>query len=290
MGGLIVRRARASDYPTFALLFPELQVDDPVPERAVWEVGLAPSTWIAELGGGAQQDAGVGASALGYLYCQEYLDTGYVRHVVVAPQARRAGVGRTLMRFVADALRSAGKRRWCLNVKPANVAARQLYQSLGLEVAHRAVVVRLPRTALAALGATSGADAADGPVARLLAPERFALVEAGFGLPSGQLDAAARQSRVLVEAISDPVDHVPVGLAAFDLSSPSSPRAFPFRLRDGRALAVLLQTLQAHALPSFDHVQLVLELVCADERAAVDRLMAAGAAERDQVLHLEGQL
>jgi ribosomal protein S18 acetylase RimI-like enzyme len=285
-GGLIVRRANASDYPTFVRLFPELQVDDPVPERAAWEVGLAPWTWIAELPDGAHR----GPSALGYLYCQEYLDTGYVRHVVVDREARRAGVGRTLMRFVADALRASGKRRWCLNVKPANVAALRLYEGLGLEVAYPAVVVRLPRTALAVLGATSAPDAADGPVARLLAPERFALVEAGFGLPRGQLDAAARQGRVLVEAISGPVDDAPVGLAAFDLSFPSFPRAFPLRLRDGRALAVLLQALRAHALSSFDHVQLVLELVCSDERAAVDRLMAVGAAERDRVLHLEGRL
>jgi hypothetical protein len=150
--------------------------------------------------------------------------------------------------------------------------------------------MRLPWAALAALGPPSASDAADGPLARLLTRERFALVEAGFGLPRGQLDAAARQGRVLVEAISDPVDHAPVGLAVFDLSSPSFPRAFPFRLRDGRALAVLLRALQAHALSSFEHLQLVIELVCADERAAVDRLVAIGAAERDQVLHLEGRL
>jgi ribosomal-protein-alanine N-acetyltransferase len=282
-GGLIVRRAERSDYPTFVRLFPELQVDDPVPERVVWEVGLAPWTWIAEVAGGRPG----GASALGYLYCQEYQDTGYVRHVVVDPQARRAGVGRALMRFVGDALREAGRRRWCLNVKPGNLAALGLYESLGLEVAYPAVVLRLPWAAMAALGAPS---AADGLVVRLLTPERFALVEGGFALPRGQLEAAARQGRLLVEAISEPVDHqAPVGFASFDLSSPSFPRAFPFRLRDGRVLASLLQALKAHALPGFDHVQLVLELVNSDERAAVDRLMTAGATVRDEVLHLAGR-
>jgi GNAT superfamily N-acetyltransferase len=284
-GRLIVRRAGTSDYPTFARLFPELQVDDPAPERAAWEVGLAPWTWIAEVANGTPGTA----SALGYLYCQEYLDTGYVRHVVVDPQARRSGVGRALMRFVGDALRQAGKSRWCLNVKPANVAALRLYESLGLEVAYPAVVIRLPCAAIAALGARS--TSADGRAVRLLTPQRFALVEGGFGLPRGQLDAAARQGRLLMEAISDPLEQqAPIGLAAFDLSSPSFPRAFPFRLRDGRVLVPLLQALKSHALPSSDHVLLVLELVNADERAAVDRLVTAGAIVRDQVFHLAGRL
>jgi ribosomal protein S18 acetylase RimI-like enzyme len=84
---LIVRRAAAEDYAAFERLFPELMVDDPVPSLHTWASVLCPSTLIAARAG----------KVLGYCYVQEYFDTGYVRNIVVAPAARRSGVGSSLM-------------------------------------------------------------------------------------------------------------------------------------------------------------------------------------------------
>jgi ribosomal protein S18 acetylase RimI-like enzyme len=114
--GLGVRRATPDDYPSFSRLFPELLVDDPIPGLEIWASRFVPSTWVATR---ADQ-------VLGYCYIQEYLDTGYVRNIVVAPVARRTGVGRALMEAAADELRSHGKRSWCLNVKPRGKPARFL--------------------------------------------------------------------------------------------------------------------------------------------------------------------
>jgi ribosomal protein S18 acetylase RimI-like enzyme len=290
-----VRRARAADYPAFVRLFPELQVDDPVPSAAQWEAAIAPWTWLIEpepVGGAAGVDGP--DSVVGYCYCQEYEDTGYVRHVVVAPEARRAGVGRALMRFVAAELRGTGRRRWCLNVKPHNEPALRLYESLGLAVRHEAAVVRMPWALLEdGLGPAGSAQSTPRPapsvVLRALAPARFSVAEACFGLPRGQLDAAARQGRVLFEAVAEAAqDDAPVGLAALD---PGFPGAFPFRLRSGQsALAPMLHALRARALPAHDHVQLVFELTCEDERVAVARILEGGGTLRDRVLHLEGRL
>jgi len=286
-----VRRARPADYPAFVRLFPELQVDDPVPSAPQWEAAIAPWTWLIEPE--AVGEAAAAGGVVGYCYCQEYEDTGYVRHVVVAPEARRAGVGRALMRFVAAELRGTGRRRWCLNVKPHNVAALRLYESFGLEVRHEAAIVRMSWALLDGLGPAASAqpasEAAPAVVVRALAAARFSLGEACFGLPRGQLDAVARQGRVLFEAVpaSGGAD-APVGLAAFD---PGFPRAFPFRLRSGQsALAPMLHALRARALPVHDHVQLVFELTCEDERVAVARILEAGGTLRDRVLHLEGRL
>lgn len=284
-GPPVIRRARATDYATFVRLFPELGVDDPVPPRALWEAGLAPSTIIAE-------SSELATPALGYLYCQEYADTGYVRHLVAAPEARRTGVGQALMRFAGEALRAAHKRRWCLNVKSANLAARGLYAHLGFEVAYPAVVVRMPWAILELLSDGAMLRSAGSPrtvAGRLLEPSRYALVEACFGLPGGQLAAAARQHRVLLEAVPDGCggDEGPVGCAAFD---PTFPGAFPFRLLDPGALGPMLRALQTHALPTLAYVQLVFELVEPAERVALDRILAAGGDVRDHVLHLEGRL
>src|SRR5450432_2304976 len=100
--GLLVRAALLKDYPTFVGLFPELGVDDPMPSLEVWASTLCPSSWIATCDG----------EAVGFCYFQEYVDAGYVRNIVVAPSARKQGVGQALMRATAEHLRAHGKRSW----------------------------------------------------------------------------------------------------------------------------------------------------------------------------------
>jgi ribosomal protein S18 acetylase RimI-like enzyme len=119
----VIRRASPEDYDAFCALFPELQVDDPIPNRDTWNAALAPSTWVATQNG----------QVVGYCYIQEYLDTGYVRNIVTAPSARRSGVATSLMHEVAGHLHSRGKRWRRLNVKRDNLPARALYDKLGMQ-------------------------------------------------------------------------------------------------------------------------------------------------------------
>jgi len=125
---LSIRRARHDGYDAFCRLFPELLVDDPVPGLEAWTSLLSPSTWVATVDG----------EVLGYCYLQEYVETGYVRHVVVAPTARKRGLGRALMRSAAEYLRSRGKQSWRLNVRPSNQAARALYDRMGMHAKYLA--------------------------------------------------------------------------------------------------------------------------------------------------------
>ncbi|HWA71972.1 MAG TPA: GNAT family N-acetyltransferase [Polyangiaceae bacterium] len=101
---LVLREATQGDYSAFVRLFPELAVTDPTPSRQAWQTNYVPSTTVACLG----------AVVVGYCYFQEYEDTGYIRHVVVAPDARRRGVGQSLMQAVGERLRAAGKKTWRL--------------------------------------------------------------------------------------------------------------------------------------------------------------------------------
>jgi GNAT superfamily N-acetyltransferase len=129
-----VRPALPGDHGAFVSLFPELQVDDPVPGADVWTKKYVPSTSVA-----VRSD-----EVLGYCYFEELDDTGYVRHIVVAPNTRRRGTGTALMTATAQRLRANGRTAWCLNVKADNVAAIALYSRLGMQVRYSTKALRLP--------------------------------------------------------------------------------------------------------------------------------------------------
>jgi GNAT superfamily N-acetyltransferase len=260
----IVRRATPEDYPSFARLFPELLVDDPVPGPETWASTFVPSTWVAA------RDAVV----IGYCYCQKYTTSGYVRHVVVAPHARKAGVGRALMQATLDELRLHGKTQWCLNVKPDNEAALALYERMGLRQTYRSCSFRFSWSALGALPAGNA-------VVRALTDEREATLETLFDLPGGQLAFARSLGRILLEATSGD-GQGPLGLASFDATVPG---AFPFRVTDLDAVAPLLQAMR-QSVPTDEYLNLVAE----DDERLVALLVGVGASLRHEIAHLAGAL
>ncbi len=259
---LAIRPASGGDYAAFASLFPELGVDDPVPPRQIWESVLAPYTLVAV----------AGEDVVGYCFFQEYEDTGYIRHLVVAPRAQRRGVGRALMQDVAGRLRSNGKRFWRLNVEVDNHAALALYQGMGMNAQYAATALRFPWTALESLPYGSA-------VARVLAPARDSILEGLFDLPRGQLAYARSVGRLLFEAVSE---QNPTGVAVFD---PNFTGAFPFRVVETGAVAPLLRAIRVH-VPTHELVQLVAE----DDARLSAMLIGVGATVKFETLHLKGQL
>lgn len=261
---MVIRPASADDYGAFVRLFPELHVDDPLPSPQTWAAVLAPSSVVAEEAG----------TVLGYSTFNEYDDSGYVRNVVVAPEARRRGVGRALMTAVAARLREAGKTSWRLNVRLDNEAALALYDRLGFSLLYQTTVMRLPWDAVDRL---PPGDA----VTRPLAPERDAVLEQRFELPRGQLAHSRRVGRILIEAVSGP-DHAPLGVGVFDRLFRA---AVGFRVAETEAVRPLLSALRAHAAGE-DEVTIVAE----DDAELVDLLAQAGATVRDEVVQLRGSL
>ena len=261
---LCIRRAGVEDYSAFARFFPELMVDDPIPGPETWASVIAPSTWLAVREG----------EVVGYCYFEEYVDSGYVRSVVVAPTARRSGVGSQLMRATAEHLRSQGKTSWRLNVRPSNQAAVALYRALQMRTKYVATSLRLPWAALPALPAGAAG-------VQTLAPGRDAQLERQFDLPKGQLASARDKGRLLFEATSV-ADGTSEGLAVFD---PKFPGAFPFRVAAVDAVTPLLNAMR-HYVPTDEHINLVAE---DDERLAT-LLVRAGAHIKDEILHMQGAL
>lgn len=263
-----IRDARASDYAAYTALVRELGVDDPTPSAERFAAELAHRILIYERDG----------AAVGYVAYDRLAATGYIRNLVVAPEARGAGIGAALMTAAAGVLRARGAAGdWHLNVKADNTTAIRLYERLGLRAHHRSTALILPWANVDRLPA----DAAAVTVLPVAEAE-YDDLERALGLLAGQLPMIrARGGRVMVQ-LRD-AELAPVGVACFD---PAFPGAFPFRtVRPGLA-APLLRGLAPHARPGDRALQLVIE----DDEALCDAVIAAGAEVRLRLLHYTGPL
>ena len=70
---------------------------------------------------------------LGYVGMMCVLDEGQIINLAVHPDARRRGVGRTLMEAAQTYAKERGIVFLSLEVRESNIAARSLYSSLGWE-------------------------------------------------------------------------------------------------------------------------------------------------------------
>ena len=260
------RPASPADYPLFTRLFPELATGDPLPSPARWAAEIAPDTWLFEQDG----------ADVGYLFFERLGGVGYVRHVVVAPERRGHGLGAAMLRAAAAELRAAGCQRWCLNVKPDNLAAIRLYQRLGMRPAYSSVALRFQWSQVERLP-PSHVHLKTCPIAA----DEDAAVEDSFAVPRGQL-AGARGGRVLLR-LADPADPTALGLG-FACFNPDFPGAFPFRVQTPGHARPLLTGLRPHARPDLPNMALVAE----DDPGLVAALRGVGAAVHLEIVHYSG--
>lgn len=262
---LAVRPARPDDFVSFARMFPELAVDDPLPTVERWTRDMMPTTLIVERDG----------SAAGYAFFQVLDGAGYVRHVVTAADARRVGVGSALMKAVSDHMRAHGAREWHLNVKPENAAARALYERFGMHAQYNARQMRFEWSTFASFPPPE-----PGVSSRAIAPADDSRVETIFGLPRGLLaDARGRGRALLMLEENGDV----VGVASFE---PTFPGSFPFRVRRPPLARNLLDAIATKRDPA----KTIMNVVVEDDEPLTDWLKGVGAVVRMEILHYTGLL
>ena len=260
-----VSSGSAADYPTFARLFPELAVPDPVPSAEYFVEAIAPHAIFLR----------DGDEVVGYAWSRPRGERLHVVHVIVDPAHRRRGVGRALMDALAERGRAAGFRRWMLNVKPENVAARELYARCGMGVVLEGVSLRLAWADVARLAPPPAT------MTRALAPTDDPRFEDALGLARGDLTACrASPGRVFVGVETE---GRPVGCAALDPRFPGAPL---LRVRPPEHARAVLEGLRPHALPEHDHLFTFVE----DDPALEGVLTSAGAEVILRVLRMEGDM
>jgi len=67
----------------------------------------------------------------GYAIVSVAVGESHVLNICIDPAWQRLGLGRQLMNHVMAQAREAGAKRMLLEVRPSNLSARQLYESLG---------------------------------------------------------------------------------------------------------------------------------------------------------------
>lgn len=272
-----IRGAGPADHPAFVRLFPELAVDDPVKDRVQFEKELMADVLIAEADDG---------EVVGYTYFQILQNMAYVRHIVSAPEVRRAGVGRALMNAIAARARTAGCTTWCLNVKPENTAAIALYERFGLARAHASRALQITWAQVHEENQLHDAHVS----ARAIKPADDARVEAAMRLVPGQLASARTLDSRILLALHEPapgeeraVAGAIVGATVFH---PAFPGAYPFRAARPELAFTLLEAIFPYARPEDDIVNVVVEA----QPEIADALIAAGARVKLDIVHMKGPL
>jgi GNAT superfamily N-acetyltransferase len=259
-----VSAADPADYPTFARLFPELEVPEPVPPPERFAAAIVPQAIFLR----------DGTDVVGYAWARARGDVFFVVHVIVDPRHRRRGVGRALMNALAERARAAGFARWMLNVKPENVAARALYERCGMHVAFASVSMRLEWRDAAQLPASPART-------RILDPADDASFEHELRLlPREIAGFRSLPGRMILGAEHE---GAAVAFAAFD---PAFPGASTFRARRPEHARALLDAMRPHALPDVGHVFLFVE----DDPALEAELARAGATPVMRALRMEGPI
>ncbi len=232
MSDLSFHVGNAADYPDYVRLFAELQIPDPPVPPEEWAAAWAPHSLFLASGG----------SNVAYALAHAYGATAHVFHLAVDGAMRRKGLGSALFRALGARLLQVGCTRVRLNVKAGNDAAIQLYAGLGLEVHHRAQVLRLPWSAAGHLP-HGVADV------RPVDPAEDAALERRHDLLEGQIARwRERDERLFVAAGGDGFARFVPGLGAMPFCAPGT----------GCARA-LLEAMRPHAPPAASHLQLVIE-------------------------------
>jgi GNAT superfamily N-acetyltransferase len=263
-----MRDAGPDDHAEFARFFAALALDDPTPPRDRWVASMMPHTFFLEEDG----------RKIGYAFVEVFGTSGYVRHVVVDEPARGSGVGRALMKAIAQRLRARHCTEWELNVKRDNAPAIRLYERCGMHHAYSTVVLRIDWAAAEELRpsvwkcAVSGVD-----------PSEDRAIEHAFALQDGKVARLRSvEGQVLVQLV-DVVTHSVQAFARFD---PAYPGAFPFRVQAPDLAPDLLRAIRPHARASDVWIQLVVE----DDAATGELLFAAGARLMFEIVHLKGPI
>ena len=237
VAGLRARRATAADYTTFARLFPELAVPDPLPSREQFATKMLARVLIVEDDGGA----------VGYGFYQLYGQTTHVVHVVAAREARGRGVGAAIMAALRERAEVEGCRRWFLNVKQENAPAITLYERAGMSRESEGWTLRMPWSALDSLpdaqiaaSAYTPDSAADQDLAQR------------FGLDVARIEALRQRPNVAVLALKDDV-----GPKAFAVFDPTFPGIYPIRVAKPELAKPLMKELMP--LAKHDYVNVWVE-------------------------------
>jgi len=133
-----VRSYRDSDEPGVVALWTEVFPDDPPWNEPRLIIQRKHAVQLDLFLVAVRDSTVVGTVLAGFDGCR-----GWVHHLAVAPEARRARIGSSLMREAAARLKAIGAPKVNLQVRASNEDAVRFYQSLGFKVEQRVSMSQL---------------------------------------------------------------------------------------------------------------------------------------------------
>lgn len=266
-----LRPGRREDHAAFVRMFAALGVEDAPPSLETWERELVSKSWFVDGPEGPLAYAVVDVMGGG--------DIGFVVQLVVDAPARGKGLGRHVMRALAERFRARGCSQWRLNVKPDNAPALALYTSLGMRPARESVTLRVTREQVETLPRAMESL----EVVPVTEADHAALTEA-FQLMPGKLAWFASFPSHRLWRLKRPGEtHALAPLGFMDVRA-GGEILYPLFAKGPGAARVLLEE-------GFRQVGVErLRVVLTDDRPLLERLRAAGATVVLETLELRGPL
>jgi ribosomal-protein-alanine N-acetyltransferase len=140
----IIRRANVDDIPYLIAMERECSTAAHWSEQQYQNVFLASAEPLSRLALVAEE--GEPSTILGFLVARNLPPEWELENIVVAPSARRRGIGKQLMEALLTQATQANSRAVFLEVRESNTTARRLYESMGLaETGRRAGYYNSPK-------------------------------------------------------------------------------------------------------------------------------------------------
>lgn len=257
-----IRAALADDYADFTRLFAELAIPDPLPPPDRFAATIVPVMSVAIQGD----------QVVGYVTWRQYGELAHVMQVAVDRHVRGQRIGEQLLVHARTAARSAGCKRWYLNVKRDNTSAIALYTRCGLTLELESTLLKVE---------WAHAPRVEGVVETLATAEEDPEIAARFNVPLERIQTFRSRPTFRMIVLRD--EGALVGFAPFDIAFPGAPTlcaATP------DLAAALVEAIRHHADPQIDFIRLCIE----GDRALTDALVALGAEVMFEILRLSAPI
>jgi GNAT superfamily N-acetyltransferase len=167
---ITVRPAIPADYAYYLEIYPDLEIDQPPVDEAMWSRRDLPGVTIITQG----------AQSVGYIWAIKYDQIYYLEYFVVGREHRRKGIGTKALRHLKAHAKQLGYGKWRLDCDPNHHIPYKMYIKAGMSKVGDMYHVKVPYS-------SSLTRETNMNVMIVYDPEQWPILEDKYGLIKGRI-------------------------------------------------------------------------------------------------------
>lgn len=167
---ITVRPATPADYTYYLEIYPDLEIDQPPVDEAMWNKRDLPGVTIITQG----------TQSVGYIWAIEYAQIYYLEYFVVGKEHRRKGIGTTALQHLKAHAKQLGYNKWVLDCDPNHHIPYRMYIKAGMSKVNDMYHLKAPYS-------SSLTRDTNMSVMVVHDPEQWPILEDKYGLIKGRI-------------------------------------------------------------------------------------------------------